>query len=481
MRRAYGIAAPTQRITGSSSNPPHKVSCVSRNREVSQFEVVIVLISLDKRENACIGDLLRRRMRSGRCRDAGPDFTASPNLMSCSIEVQSNIRVMNYEVSLNMVAASLVLALLIPAQNDPASDARTVIALLGRYHASFQDVTFLHEGTMVKGGEDTSNSADVIRFQSYYAYRNDGATLLDVFANGRGDRPDTRTVRSILNGRLEIFDASPDYLPPVRDRAPDAGHGGPGSLAGQDSPERIFLAWYFLTLGDPAEHDVEVQGWEEVEGHRCLKVRMLGHPKPLLKGWTGGLPFVKLWIDLERDGYPLRVELYSGDDLEVRTEISRLECHNLPDGRPFWLPAEGSTSTYVGGSSQGGMIRSKEPLYIETHKILKDTVKFNQGLKDDFFSTKRHALVASDEDLRKLQREHPKKPMPPTKSYSSDPESIQKRLDEALAEADRQAQRLETSSAARAGFGWSTALYVGLAVAGLLMLGTGGFRYWRSR
>ena len=380
-----------------------------------------------------------------------------------------------------MAAVTLALALLLPAQGQPATDARTVFALMERYHSSFQDVTFLHEGAIVKAGVESSNPVNTSRFQSYYAYRNDGATLLDVFASGRGDRPDTRTVRSVLKGQLEIFDASPDYGDPIRERSPVAARGGPGSLASQDSPERIFMAWYFRTLGDPAEHEAEVQGWEDLDGHHCLRVRMLRQPKPLLKGWMGGLPFVKLWIDLERDGYPLRVEFYSGDNLEVRTEIFRLERVSLPNGRPFWMPAEGRTSTYVGGSSRGGMIRSKTPLSIETHKILAGSVKFNQGLKDEFFSTKRHALIANDEDLRKLLREHPKKPTNTIKSSPSDPESTQKRLDEALAEADRQAHQLEASSAARAGFGWSGVLYWGLGVAGVLMLGLGAFWYRRGR
>ncbi len=300
-----------------------------------------------------------------------------------------------------MTAATLVIALLSTARSDPAPDARTVFALLERYRSTFLDVTFLHEGTLVNPAGESPKPADTARFQSYYAYRNDGATLLDTFV-ASGDGRNARTVRSVLNGRLETLDATPEYLPPVRDRVLDTTLGGPGSLAFPGSPERIFVGWYLRDLGDPAERDTEVLGWEDIEGHRCLGVKMLRYPKPSLKGWMGGLPFVKLWIDLERDGYPLRIEFFSGDNLEVRTEITRLERFKLPDGHTLWLPTGGKTSTYVGGSTRGGMVRSKEPLTIETHGILRDTVRFNQGLKDDFFSTKRHALVANDEDLKKL-------------------------------------------------------------------------------
>ena len=107
--------------------------------------------------------------------------------------------------------------------------------------------------------------------QALYAYRSDGATLIDEFAMGNGVRPIGRTIRSILHNRMEGMDASPDHLPAVRDRIPETGPGGPGVLAGPGSPERIFLAYYYPRLGDPADHEIELQGWEDVDGHRCLK------------------------------------------------------------------------------------------------------------------------------------------------------------------------------------------------------------------
>jgi hypothetical protein len=380
-----------------------------------------------------------------------------------------------------MIPIALLFALGFPTQNAPGIDARTVFALLEKYHASFQDITFVHEGTWVKPGGDAANPPFAYRFQGFYAYRIDGATLLDVFGTRRGDEPETRTIYSVLKGRLEILGASPDVMPRVRDRVPSVASGGPGSLTFLDSPERTFLAWYFPTLADPAEHDAEVQGWEVVDGHRCLKLRVLKQPKRLLKGWPGGLPFVKLWIDLERGGYPLRYELLRGDELEVRAEITRLESIDLPDGRSLWLPAEGKTYTHLGGSSRTGIIHTKEPISTETHRILLSTVKFNQGLDDGFFSTKKHALLANDEGLRKLQRELEKKQITHVKEPPSDPESIQKRLDAALSEADQQAKRLEASSAARADAGWFEFLTVGLGVLGVLLLGSAGFWYWRGR
>jgi hypothetical protein len=132
-----------------------------------------------------------------------------------------------------------------------------------------------------------------------------------------------------------------------------------------------------------------------------------------LKGWVGGLPFVKLWVDLERDGCPLRYELYRGDDLEVRTEVMRLERLTLPDGRHLWLPVTGKTMTFLGQEGPGRIVHTKEPVSVEDYGVLVETVKFDQGLSDGFFSAKKHALVANDEGLRKLQRQLEKTPKRP--------------------------------------------------------------------
>ena len=81
--------------------------------------------------------------------------------------------------------------------------------------------------------------------------------------------------------------------------------------------------------------------------------------------------------------------------------------------------------------------------------ILLNTVKFDQGLADSFFSVKKHAAAANDESLLKLQRELEHEPSA-KKPLAADPESRRKRLDEALAEANTQSKGLEASSLAPA-------------------------------
>ncbi len=327
---------------------------------------------------------------------------------------------------LDMTSIVLLAALTALSQNDPSIDGKTLFAVFEKYHSAFHDITFLYDVRFSKAdkvGDKELDPGSVRTMQGLYAYRSDGATLRDDFAMGTGVRPIGRTITCILHNRMEGMDASPDLLPAVRDRIPETGPGGPGVLAGPCSPERIFLAYYYPTLGDPAEHEIEFQGWEDVDSHRCLKVRMLQQARPLLKGWVGGLHFIKLWVDLKRDGCPLRYELYRGDDLEVRSEISRLEHLPLPGGRAFWLPVAGKTVTFLGQLGPGQIVHTKEPYTLEEIRILAESVKFDQGLGDSFFSVKKQALVASDEDLRKLQRQLEEAPKPEVKRQPAAPES----------------------------------------------------------
>jgi hypothetical protein len=122
---------------------------------------------------------------------------------------------------------------------------------------------------------------------------------------------------------------------------------------------------------------------------------------------------------------------------------------------------------------------SKEPTSTDTHKILANTVKFNQGYSDAFFSVKKHALVASDEGSRKLQRERENEAAGQARRVPADPESRRKRLDEALEEADRQTKQLEASSASRSGLGWLGVLPGGMGGFGVAFLGVAAFWYWK--
>jgi len=350
--------------------------------------------------------------------------------------------------------------------NARSVDARTVAEVFRSYNTSFKDVQFIYEGTIRRSG---SKEGDASTFQGSYAYRNDGATLIDVFGLPRGGKPGSRLLSSVLGERLENLNAQPDIFPRLRDRQPEVARGGSGSLNRTDSPERIFLAWFLGSHADAEEYGLEPQGWEEVNGRRCLVVHVDSSPRRFTRGRNMGTSFKKLWIDLERGGIPLRIEYHDDGHVGIRTEILDVQRVSLPGGRDMWFPARGRTETFGAVIDKGKVSFRTEP-DIETHNILTSGLKFDRGLTDGYFSVKKHALVTSDEGLRKLQRElENTKPVPRPK-ISTDPESLKKRLDDALAEADKQSKQLEASSAARGGGGWSAALPWGLGVFGVILL-----------
>ncbi len=122
-----------------------------------------------------------------------------------------------------MISIPLALALMVPVQSSIGIDGQTVFGLLEAYHAAFRDVSFLCEGEVTQtartAGKDPPGT--VSRFQGLYVYRNDGATLLDMFSFDAGAKPDRRVIRTLLHGQLQILDVSPDVLSTARAPAPN--------------------------------------------------------------------------------------------------------------------------------------------------------------------------------------------------------------------------------------------------------------------
>lgn len=364
---------------------------------------------------------------------------------------------------------------------DPAATPQMIFGLFERHRTSFENVSFLYEGSIAATAKNPSNPSTV-SFQGFYAYRSDGATLLDIFTLGSGDPPIKRTVMALIKGEIRTLNATPDSDPPLRNREPDVRPGGPGVLPQHVSPERIFLSWNFSRLKDPSDHECEIKGWEDVNGSRCLKIRYLEFPRSSLKGAVGDPLYTTTWVDLAHDGYPRRLEMRQGGELVFLTEITDFAQLDLPNGRRLWMPRSGKTWTFTGTSDKGAPIRTKNPSYEETTSVLINTVKFNQSLPDEFFSVKKHALLTSDEGLLKLQREMERIVAAKAKEVvPADPKSRKQRLDAAFEEAERQSKMLEASSAAREGAGWTEFAVWSMGIFGVVLVSLGGLFYWRSR
>ena len=236
----------------------------------------------------------------------------------------------------------------------------------------------------------------------------------------------SRKLEVILGNKLSRVDQFPDQ----RNERPTVGGGGAGVLNHTGSPERIHYSWFFLTLKDPAAKGYEFLGWEDVGGHRCLKVQLdevWGLPEHM-----EDRPTIRFWIDMERGGHPLRIDFRKGEKVRMRTADIELQRVPGPDGRERWFPVRGVT--YVFPFPGPNMTRSGR-WDTRTYAVIDGTVRFNQNLPDAFFTLDWKGALPENESLatrRKVFRKPPRR---------NDPEGIKVRcLREELAEADQQSK-----------------------------------------
>lgn len=366
---------------------------------------------------------------------------------------------------------SLWLALAIISQS-PASDlpsADQFLRILSGLHSEIRDITFVFEGGsgLFKDGVVKPDGT----YQGLYSFRADGATLLDVFSHPlEENKPGMRTIHAILKGKMEGVSQVPD----IGILQPEMTEAVPGVLNKPLSPERILYYWYFMTLGDPEAFNYQGQGWEDIDGHRCLKVQ-LDQIRKTRSERVGKTPLVRFWIDMDRGGHPLKVEFSDGTDLVMRTKI-QLSRFTTTDGKLIWLPANGETDTF---GYQGRVVkvdRSSTPMYRETYTIVDGSVRLNESLIDSYFSIKKNRKLPDVGGLRKFQREVAK-----TTPLRTDPVGVKERLDKNLAEAERQSEGLVATSTARQT--WSSSLVIQslLVTIGALSIGAAVLWKWRTR
>jgi hypothetical protein len=336
--------------------------------------------------------------------------------------------------------------------------------LVDGLHSQIKDVWFIFEGqTRGIEGEQAGEPDDGQFFQGTYAFRSDGATLLDVYAHGaRTDVPYMRTTLAALKGKLEQVDRIPDreYNP-----TPLVSNASPGAFDRPMSAQRFLYFSYFRDHSGLANEDFTDEGWEDLAGHRCFRVRINVFPAAAMKRSPGAtMVWNRLWIDVERGGHPLRDELWRGRDLWSRTEIE-LEQVSGPSGKRIWFPARATSDSFV---REDGSV-STRPRVRETYSVVAGTPRFNQGLADKIFSVKYNGSLPETAGLRTQRRLFQSIP-PPWQQGRNDPESIQRDLNERLAEADKQSKELDASSTVGTYRDWTLILPVALTSAGFLAL-----------
>ena len=244
------------------------------------------------------------------------------------------------------------------------------------------------------------------------------------------------------------------------------------TLNGSPSPQSFTYYWYFqafATLGGGLP-GYEFLGWEEVAGHRCLKVKL---------GIAPGVDTVDIhdifWIDVARGGHPLKVESYYKGNLLYRVAPIELSRVNAADGHPVWFPVKGEVNVFgtIGGEFD------QYPTARETYGVVMGSLQLNIDLPDSVFvvHTKPRRQIGNSTALRS---EHPVEArQPKVERLKTDPASVEARLNAQMAEADRQAKEIEASSPARASWGATGAAQAVLALLGVVLIGSGGVWMWR--
>jgi len=339
-----------------------------------------------------------------------------------------------------LLAVSISMSCAQKGSSESLLDSDQLQQLLRTAFEPFRDVTFVYEGSLKALG-DTS---DGYNYQGSYSFRHDGATLLDVIEQPlRADRALTNTTHFMLHGKLH----SSSKILDVITTDPIVSKGGPGALNQPGSPERFLLLWFLQTLETPADYSYECLGWEALRDRRCLKIKLdSSKDQAFDKKW-----FFLFWLDVERGCHPLKVEFRHNAELRYVTEDIVLTMVEAQDGTELWLPTRAKTTTYSKGS----------PAFVESYSLVNGSLQLNRNMGDEQFSAKARYDVAGTPEMQSLRAKIGREPL-----RGTDPAAVRQRLENALANADRQAGRLEASSSLRADWNWTFVLQSFLVLLG---------------
>jgi hypothetical protein len=259
----------------------------------------------------------------------------------------------------------------------------------------------------------------------------------------------------------------------IIDPRPLVTRGRTATLNDIDTPLRFFLVWYFAGIDDPTAEGYEYQGWEQIDGHRCLRIQF-----DEAKGATGpGRPVIRMWLDMERGAHPLKIQFWRQGSIVAQTQNIRLIQFTVQGGLTFWFPI--SADSYNGNPDTSKTV-TKWRCY-----VVRDTIRFNQNLSDARFDVnwKRHARSTDrlSQARQLFESQFMPKSAPVAPTGRNDSHGVRELLEQRLAEADKQARELQASSPAREVMGPVQYAMVGCITFGACLLLAIVFCKWRSR
>ncbi len=346
-----------------------------------------------------------------------------------------------------------------------------LIRLIEGARTSVEDVAFEYEGEQRFPRREESESQRLgpegiaTTYSGTYSWRNDGAVRVETYSTDHSAKMSAHSILSTFAGSIEST-IQVD-----------------GQKNGQVEIKPHDLMWFQQTgyysricLRDllmarvKSEWEFRFDGFTDIDGKACLVINFSSPPIPDLPGLIRSAE--TFWVDLERGGHVVRHELRWNDDLVSVLQDVRTERFEAESGREVWLPVYGRFETHVAfDMKQKKTYYPKEPVSIETYDMLENTLRLEQGLKDEFFTVKAKPGDLVSDQLKKAKYEFGQY-LVRAESERAKPVSdaeIRANLDKMLNDADVMKNELKASSPARSGPDWTT--YAPWAVSALALAG----------
>lgn len=371
----------------------------------------------------------------------------------------------------------ICLALVIAGGDGPALDVDQFVALLREKSRPLKSVAFLYEGEM-KFVDRGNQDRPLEEFQGSFLYRADKAYLYDHYLRGPNPLASVRRIKkSSLRKNTERLELLTDRRRPddLRSQVRRSHGSGISGLEPMESPRDLLLKYelieWFEFRPDWYSHD----GWEEIGGRHCLRIRYTPHDqsedpakKPIEQQ-----DYRLYWIDVERSAQVVRLDYLAGGKLVYRIDGVELKSYPLADGTTYWLPACSRRQDYQYQDEW-----SSKPIIERTNAVVIGSEQLNAEFPDSLFTVLRESALPTPDELANRselrRRFETQLPPPPEPRLPTDPVSVRRRLDDRLAEADRQATELHASSAAETSSAWASTVPILLGGLGaVLIVGAG--------
>lgn len=342
-----------------------------------------------------------------------------------------------------------------------------MIGFLDVIYEPIKDVSYEYEGSLTIAdppdhmGVNSPSAKPYESFSGSFLFRADGSFKLESFQhqyprNAKGQPVITTTKMASIDRRTVRYDEQR----------------GIGGAKTKDSvfhetfafgtSGHLFLVPYLKAFARYPEKRAMHTGTATVDGRTCEVFSFVIGPD-YEKGSSEKNRTYRFFLDLERGGHAIRVEILKGSNLDVRIVDVVLERFKGDDGVQVWLPVRGRYEALVSqiGSGRGSRLTYVDyPTSSEVVSVIKRSLRINSGVSDDQFRLrfKDGTLIKDGITGKSIRtgREEAKRP--------ENLVQAQQRLNGFIREAEAQGKEVTASSAAREG-SWTSTTWIPWAVA----------------